>query len=128
MVRWCFSYLLFRGRELQSCLCSEVDSRRREAAAVHQGEQAQRARREAEAERRLAEEERRDRTAECLAWREKHRELADRFRAQEDLKALRTSKAVRRTPLSTQWRREESAFHACSPHSVKPTSRVTSSA
>nr|XP_040018780.1 uncharacterized abhydrolase domain-containing protein DDB_G0269086 [Gasterosteus aculeatus aculeatus] len=72
---------------------SEVDSRRREAAAVHQGEQAQRARREAEAERRLAEEERRDRTAECLAWREKHRELADRFRAQEDLKALRTSKA-----------------------------------
>ncbi|XP_037307831.2 uncharacterized abhydrolase domain-containing protein DDB_G0269086 [Pungitius pungitius] len=72
---------------------SEADSRRREAAAAHQGEQAQRARREAEAERRLAEAERRDRAAECLAWREKHRQLADRFREQEDLKALRSSKA-----------------------------------
>ncbi len=63
-----------------------------------EGKKANQAQREAEAERGLAEKERQERTAECLSWREKHQELADRFRAQEDLKALRQNKAVRKHP------------------------------
>ncbi|KAK9516256.1 hypothetical protein VZT92_024197 [Zoarces viviparus] len=72
---------------------SEVNSRRRAAAAEEEGGKANQAQREAEAERRLAEKERQERTAECLGWREKHRELADRVRGQEDLQALRQNKA-----------------------------------
>lgn len=64
-----------------------------------EGKRSEQAAREAEAERRLSEKERQERTAECLSWREKHQELADRFRAQEDLKALRRSKAVRKRPI-----------------------------
>ncbi|XP_078112340.1 uncharacterized protein LOC144521657 [Sander vitreus] len=62
-------------------------------ASEEEGKKANQAQQEAEAERRLAEKERQERTAECLSWREKHQELADRFRAQEDLKALRQNKA-----------------------------------
>ncbi|XP_051237689.1 uncharacterized protein LOC127352901 [Dicentrarchus labrax] len=72
---------------------SEVNSRRRAMASEEESKKANQARREAEAERRLAEKERQERTAECLSWREKHQELADRLRAQEDLKALRQNKA-----------------------------------
>lgn len=57
---------------------------------------ANQAQQEAETERRLAEKERQERTAECLSWREKYQELAEKFRVQEDLKALRQSKAVRK--------------------------------
>lgn len=64
-------------------------------ASEEESKKANQAQREAEAERRLAEKERQERTAECLSWREKHQELANRFRAQEDLKSLRQSKAVR---------------------------------
>lgn len=67
-------------------------------ASEEESRKANQAQREAEAERRLAEKERQERTAECLSWREKHRELSDRFRAQEDLKALRQNKAVREHP------------------------------
>ncbi|KAG7222869.1 hypothetical protein INR49_016007 [Caranx melampygus] len=72
---------------------SEMNMRRRAMASEDQSKKAHQAQREAEAERRLAEKERQERTAECLSWREKHQELADRFRAQEDLKALRQNKA-----------------------------------
>ncbi|GAA6215344.1 myosin-9-like [Lates japonicus] len=72
---------------------SEVNSRHRAMASEEESKKANQAQREAEAERRLAERERQERTAECLSWREKHQELADRFRAQEDLKALRQNKA-----------------------------------
>ena len=67
-------------------------------ASEEEGKKANQAQQEAEAERRLAEKERQERTAECLSWREKHQELADRFRAQEDLKAMRQNKAVRKHP------------------------------
>lgn len=63
-----------------------------------EGKRSEQAAREAEAEKRLSEKERQERTAECLSWREKHQELAERFRAQEDLKALRQSKAVSKRP------------------------------
>ncbi|XP_035801019.2 uncharacterized protein LOC118469836 [Amphiprion ocellaris] len=72
---------------------SELNSRRRAMASEEESKKANQAQREAEAERRLAEKERQDRTAECLSWREKHQELANTFRAQEDLKALRQNKA-----------------------------------
>ncbi|XP_026221205.1 myosin-9 [Anabas testudineus] len=72
---------------------SEMNSRRRATASQEESKKANQAQREAEAEKRLAEKERQERTAECLSWREKHQELADRFRAQEDFKALRQSKA-----------------------------------
>ncbi|XP_039664079.1 myosin-11 [Perca fluviatilis] len=72
---------------------SEMNSRRRAMASEEEGKKANQAQQEAEAERRLAEKERQERTAECLSWREKHQELADRFRAQEDLKAMRQNKA-----------------------------------
>lgn len=78
---------------------SERNSGRRAAALEEESKKAQQAQRDAEAERRLAERERQERTAECLSWRERHGELAERFRAQEDLKALRQNKAVRKTPL-----------------------------
>lgn len=78
-----------------SVLYSEMNTRRRAVASEEQSKKAHQTQREAEAERRLAEKERQERTAECLSWREKHQELADRFRAQEDLKALRQNKAVR---------------------------------
>nr|XP_046250024.1 trichohyalin [Scatophagus argus] len=71
----------------------EINSRRRAMASEEESKKANQAQREAESERRLAEKERQERMAECLSWREKHHELADRFRAQEDLKALRQSKA-----------------------------------
>lgn len=76
-----------------------MNSRRRATASQEESKKANQAQREAEAEKRLAEKERQERTAECLSWREKHQELADRFRAQEDFKALRQSKAVRNHPL-----------------------------
>ncbi|XP_078023755.1 uncharacterized protein LOC144463435 [Epinephelus lanceolatus] len=72
---------------------SEMNSRRRAMTSEEESKKANQAQREAEAERRLAEKERQERTAECLSWRERHQELADRFRAQEDLKALRQNKA-----------------------------------
>ncbi|XP_071313237.1 paramyosin [Trachinotus anak] len=72
---------------------SEINSRRRAVASEEERKRANQAQREAEAERCLAEKERQERTAECLGWREKHQELADRFRTQEDLKALRQNKA-----------------------------------
>lgn len=72
---------------------SEIISRRRATASEEESKRATQAQREAEAERRLAEKERQERAAECLSWKEKHRELADRFRTQEDLKALRQNKA-----------------------------------
>lgn len=61
-----------------------------------ESKKASQAQREAEAERRLAERERQERTSECLGWREKHQELAAKLREQEDLKALRQSRSVRR--------------------------------
>lgn len=67
-------------------------------ASEEESKKANQAQREAEAERRLAEKERQERTAECLGWREKHQVLADRFRAQEDLKTLRQNKGVRKHP------------------------------
>lgn len=104
-------------------------------ASEEQSKKAHQAQREAEAERRLAEKERQERTAESLRWREKHQDLADRFRAQEDLKALRQNKAVRTQLLH---------LLVCYPHglllntlkkmltlfsnSVRPTSRATSCA
>ncbi|XP_070686541.1 tropomyosin-2 [Pempheris klunzingeri] len=72
---------------------SEMNLRRRAVALEEESKKANQAQREAEAERRLAERERQERTAECLSWREKHQELADRFRAEEDLRALRQNKA-----------------------------------
>ncbi|KAL7401589.1 hypothetical protein ABVT39_001818 [Epinephelus coioides] len=72
---------------------SEMNSRRTAMTSEEESKKANQAQREAEAERRLAEKERQERTAECLSWRERHQELADRFRAQEDLKALRQNKA-----------------------------------
>lgn len=67
-------------------------------ASEEESKKSNQAQHEAEAERRLAEKERQERTAECLSWREKHQELAEKFRAQEDLAALRQSKAVRMHP------------------------------
>lgn len=84
-----------RTNSVSVAVRSETATRRRAAASEEQSKKAHQAQREAEAERRLAEKERQDRTAECLSWREKHQDLADRFRAQEDLKALRQNKAVR---------------------------------
>ncbi|XP_070827957.1 uncharacterized protein [Chaetodon trifascialis] len=72
---------------------SEMSWRRRATVSEEESEKARRAQQEAEAEKRLAKRERQEKTAECLSWREKHQELAGRFRAQEDLKALRQSKA-----------------------------------
>ncbi|XP_035498083.1 ciliary rootlet coiled-coil protein 2 isoform X3 [Scophthalmus maximus] len=72
---------------------SESSSRRRAMASEEESKKAHQAQREAEAERRLAEKERQERTSECLSWRERHQELADRFRAQEELTALRQNKA-----------------------------------
>ncbi|CAB1454886.1 unnamed protein product [Pleuronectes platessa] len=65
----------------------------RATASEEESKKANQAQREAAAERRLAEKERQDRTAECLSWRERHQGLAEQFRAQEDLKALRQNKA-----------------------------------
>ncbi|XP_045893337.1 myosin-9 [Micropterus dolomieu] len=72
---------------------SEMNLRRRAIASEEESKKANQAQREAEAERRLAEKERQERTAECLSWREKHQDLSNKFRAQEDLKALRQNKA-----------------------------------
>lgn len=69
--------------------------RRRAAALEEESKKANEAQREAEAERRLTERERREKAEECLSWREKHRELADKIQAEEDLKALRKNKTVR---------------------------------
>lgn len=81
---------------------SERNSGRRAAVLEEESKKAQQAQREAEAERRLAERERQERTVECLSWRERHGELAEKFRAQEDLKALRQNKAVRKTTPGTR--------------------------
>nr|XP_020449287.1 stress response protein NST1-like isoform X2 [Monopterus albus] len=72
---------------------SEMNAKRRATASEEERKKAEQAQQEAEAERRLAEKERQERTADCLSWKEKHLELANKFRAQEDLKALRQSKA-----------------------------------
>ncbi|XP_034031475.1 uncharacterized protein LOC117515050 [Thalassophryne amazonica] len=72
---------------------SEANSRRRAMAAEEESKKANQAQQEADAERRLAEKERQERTAECLTWREKHQQLANVLRSQEDLKALRRNKA-----------------------------------
>ncbi|XP_047451857.1 microtubule-associated tumor suppressor 1 homolog [Mugil cephalus] len=72
---------------------SELNWRRRAIASEEESKKASQAQREADAERRLAEKERQERTAECLSWREKHQQLANTLRAQEDLKALRQNKA-----------------------------------
>lgn len=88
-----------------------MNSRRRAAASEEESKKANQAQREAEAERRLAEKERQERTAECLSWREKYGELADRFRAQEDLKALRQSKAVRRHPGHSHYHKIIRKYH-----------------
>ncbi|XP_029009583.1 myosin-9 [Betta splendens] len=72
---------------------SEISSRRRALVSEEDSQKALQAQREADAERRLAERERQERTAECLSWRQRYGELADRVRAQEDLRALRQSKA-----------------------------------
>ena len=65
-------------------------------ASEEEGKKANQAQREAEAERRLAEKERQERASECLRWREKHQDINERFRAEEDLKALRQNKSVRK--------------------------------
>ena len=70
-------------------------------ASEEDSKKAKQTQREAEAERRLADKERQERTAECLSWREKHQGLADMFRAQEDMKALRQNKGVRKHPLTS---------------------------
>lgn len=72
-----------------------MNLRRRATALEEESRKANEAQREAEAERRLTERERRDRAEECLSWREKHRELAQKVQDQEDLKALRKNKTVR---------------------------------
>lgn len=100
-----------------------------------ESKKANRAQREAEADRRLTEKERRERAEECLRWREKHQELADKFQAQEDLKALRQNKAVRRhllfkTHLCCLGDDHQLEFYKMWPFvlfSCKPASRVTSS-
>ncbi|KAG7521946.1 hypothetical protein JOB18_010245 [Solea senegalensis] len=72
---------------------SEMNLQHRATASEEASKKANQAQREADAERRQAEKERQERVAECLSWRERHQELADRFAAQEDLKALRQNKA-----------------------------------
>lgn len=77
------------------CVYSETNLRRRAAALQEESKKATEAQREAEAERRLTERARREREEESLSWREKHRELAKKIQAEEDLKALRKNKTVR---------------------------------
>eukprot|EP00066_Takifugu_rubripes_P030406 XP_011619672.1 PREDICTED: genetic suppressor element 1-like [Takifugu rubripes] len=72
--------------------CSELNLRRRATALEEESKKANEAQREAEAERRLTERERRERAEECLSWREKHRELAEKIQAEEDVKAMRKNK------------------------------------
>ncbi|KAM9753950.1 uncharacterized protein ACNS7B_007110 [Menidia menidia] len=72
---------------------SELNLRQKAAALEEESKRASQAQREAEADWRLAEKERREKTAECLTWREKYQELANNLQAQEDLKAQRQSKA-----------------------------------
>ncbi|XP_076850994.1 uncharacterized protein LOC143501258 [Brachyhypopomus gauderio] len=71
----------------------EAGWRRRAEAAEEQSERAGRAALQAEQERKMAEREREARSRECLSWREKHQDLADAFRTQEDLKSQRQNKA-----------------------------------
>ncbi|TKS73906.1 hypothetical protein D9C73_007987 [Collichthys lucidus] len=71
----------------------KIKERHRAMVSEDASKKANQAQQEAETERRLAEKERQERTAECLSWREKYQELAEKFRVQEDLKALRESKA-----------------------------------
>ncbi|XP_078804340.1 uncharacterized protein LOC105353641 isoform X2 [Oryzias latipes] len=72
---------------------SEMGLRHKAMALEQESKRASQAQREAEAERRLVEKERQERAAESRSWREKHQELADVLRAQEDLKAQRQNKA-----------------------------------
>lgn len=76
----------------------EMNSRRRATVSEDESQKARQARQEAEAGRHLAEKERQEKAAESLGWREKHQDLVEKLRAQEDMKALRQSKAVRRPP------------------------------
>ncbi|XP_056907204.1 trichohyalin [Takifugu flavidus] len=78
--------------EKQQVEDSELNLRRRATALEEESKKANEAQREAEAERRLTERERRERAEECLSWREKHRELAEKIQAEEDVKALRKNK------------------------------------
>ncbi|XP_056621967.1 myosin-9 isoform X3 [Triplophysa dalaica] len=71
----------------------EVNSRRRALVAEEYSERAKKAQQDAEQERNLAEREKEDRTRECLSWREKHQDLAEIIRAQEELKSQRQTKA-----------------------------------
>lgn len=70
--------------------------KRKATASEDESKKANQARREVEAELQLAEKERQERVAESLRWREKYQELADMFGAQEELKALRQNKSVRK--------------------------------
>lgn len=76
------------------CFTREVNSRRRALVAEEYSERAKKAQQDAEQERHLAEREKEDRTRECLSWREKHQDLAEIIRAQEELKSQRQTKAV----------------------------------
>ncbi|KAM8860895.1 uncharacterized protein ACB058_007901 [Synchiropus picturatus] len=71
---------------------SELNWKQKATALEEECRRARQAQQEADAERRLVEKQRQERTAECLSWREKHQDLADKFRAEEDLKALRQTK------------------------------------
>lgn len=71
-----------------------MNSRRRALVAEEHSERAKKAQQDAEQVRNLAEREKEDRTRECLSWREKHQDLAEIIRAQEELKSQRKTKAV----------------------------------
>lgn len=100
---------------LSNSVDSEKTLRSRVVALEQDGEKARQAQREADAERRLVEKERTERTAESLSWREKHRALAEVFRAQEDMKALRQSRGVSPTTTSSLTVAENVPFHGPSP-------------
>uniref|UniRef100_A0A1A8BX34 Intersectin 2b n=1 Tax=Nothobranchius kadleci TaxID=1051664 RepID=A0A1A8BX34_NOTKA len=72
---------------------SEMNLKRRARAAEEESKRANQAQQEAEDQRRLSEKEKQEKMSECLSWREKHHELANVFRIQEDLNAQRRNKA-----------------------------------
>ncbi|XP_028304149.1 median body protein [Gouania willdenowi] len=72
---------------------NEISLRHRVQVLEEDSRKATQAQQEVEAERRLLEKEKQERTSECLSWREKHQELAERCRAEEDHRALRKNKA-----------------------------------
>lgn len=69
--------------------------KRRVAAAEEESKRSSQAQREAEDERRQVEKERKEKSTECLSWREKHNKLAKVLQTQEDLRAQRQNKTVR---------------------------------